>query len=48
MPPRPNIVCVITDDTDPFFFSEHCARLVENARRRLTVADIGYFHERFW
>ncbi len=36
------------EEPDPFFLSEDYARLVENARRRLTVADIGYFHERYW
>jgi len=36
------------DEPDPFFLSDGYAPLVENARHRLTVADIGYFHERYW
>jgi len=35
-------------EADPFFLSEQYARLVQNARRTLTVAGIGYFHEGYW
>jgi len=32
----------------PFVLSEAYRRLVRNARKRLTVADVGYFHEHYW
>ncbi len=35
-------------EPDPFTESAGYRELVAAARRRLTVADIGYFHERYW